>query len=165
MDSSKLFIKGSWPSKLSATSVGRRGCSGGFSLGLLIPRMGVRAAIPVFDAIVQMFVGGGPQRKIVQASQPEPFAQIFVKSVQRLKMRSERGDLTAGRRAKKHLVSAIDQHADFAPDQHAGFTDLHRAVAGVLDDGATAAAGDTSAPSGLLYDFEVELLQIREPLG
>src|SRR5579871_5032098 len=75
-------------------------CSGGF----FIPRMRGYTLVPILDAIVEMFIGGGAELKIVQAGEPQPLPQVLVESVQSRQLRGQRGYLPAGWSREKHLI-------------------------------------------------------------
>src|SRR6266852_4255545 len=71
---------------------------------LLIPGVDRRAAIAILDAVIEMLVGRGAERKIVEAGQAQSLSQILVESVQRLQVACERRRLAARRSPQEHLV-------------------------------------------------------------
>src|SRR5262245_15698736 len=115
--------------------------------------------VAVDDAIVEMIVSGGAERKVVEALEAEAFAEVLIEFVQRAQLIGERGEFLARRRAEEHLIAAMNEVRDFVADHDAGLADADIAAAAIFELGSAAVAHGDSLAAGVAADFETELLQ------
>ena len=119
--------------------------------------------VPILYTVVEMIVGGSPERQVVQAGQAQAFAQVFVECVEFLKLLGQRGNLFSRRSPQEHLIAAAYQIRDLGPNQHPGLPDLDLTFTQILKH-RTAAITRDQCTRALPLDFKTELFQVAEAL-
>src|SRR5262249_29558724 len=97
--------------------------------GFLFPRARMFRPVAIDYAIVEMIVAGCSKRKVVQAGQAEPLAQVLGEIVQCAELFGLRGKFLSTRRTKEHLISAVHQHGDLIAGCDSGFANGNLAAA------------------------------------
>ncbi len=122
------------------------------------------AAVAAFHAIVEVEIVRGAERGVVEAFEPERFAQVLFEVVQCHQMRCQ-GRVAPVAHAPELLKTRIDEQRNVALDDPTGAIDLYAAAGNLAYHRAAPISGHSVSFIGAPDDLETGVAQCLQPFG